>query len=178
MELTALKSQDLRRAFGFLKQEEFDALAGLVTGAQVIINIGAGVGTSAMLFREVCGDEAEIYTIDISGGSPTGGLENERNAFANSGLKLPRQILDDSARVGRDWLGPQADFVFVDGDHSEEQCRADIEAWLPHLKSGGVMAFHDYVAYPFQGVINAVDDLMQDCQEIAYVACLKAFRKP
>lgn len=155
-----------------------NALWELATGSRVIVNIGAGVGTSGMLFREVCGDEAEIYTIDISDGSPTGGLANERNAFKDSGLKLPYQILDDSARAGRNWLGPQVDFVFVDGEHSEKQCRADIEAWMPHLKSGGVMAFHDYVSYPFQGVINAVDDLMKDCLEIAYIACLKAFRKP
>lgn len=35
------------------------------------------------------------------------------------------------------------DFVFVDGDHSYEGCLADIKAWLPKLKPGGVMAGHD-----------------------------------
>jgi len=36
------------------------------------------------------------------------------------------------------------DLIFIDGDHSYEGCRVDIEAWLPFLKPGGVMAFHDF----------------------------------
>jgi hypothetical protein len=36
------------------------------------------------------------------------------------------------------------DFVFVDGDHSEEGVSRDIEAWWPKLKKTGIMAGHDY----------------------------------
>ena len=36
------------------------------------------------------------------------------------------------------------DFVFIDGDHSYDACRADIEAWTPFVKPGGVIAFHDF----------------------------------
>ena len=172
------KAQVVRDAYGFLKQSEFDTLRELAAGSRVVINIGAGVGTSGLLFREVCGQDAEIYTVDICEGSPTGGLQNEKEAFARPGFewKLPTQILGDSAKVGREWTGPKADFVFVDGDHSEKQCRADIEAWLPHIVDGGIIAFHDYVSYPFQGVINAVDALMvAPHEEICKVDCVKAF---
>ena len=172
------KAQTVRDAYGFLKQAEFDALKELAQGCKIVVNIGAGVGTTGLLFREVCGDDAEIYTVDICEGSPTGGMSNELDAFGRPGepTKLPIQLLGDSAEVGRKWTGPKVDLVSVDGDHSEKQCRADIEAWLPHVKPGGVMWFHDYVAYPFQGVINAVDDLMRDHEELFYVACTKAFR--
>ena len=37
-----------------------------------------------------------------------------------------------------------ADFVFVDGDHSESGCYADLCTWWPHVKPGGWFGGHDY----------------------------------
>jgi predicted O-methyltransferase YrrM len=36
------------------------------------------------------------------------------------------------------------DFIFIDGDHSYDACKADIAAWTPFVKRGGVIAFHDF----------------------------------
>ena len=36
------------------------------------------------------------------------------------------------------------DFIFIDGDHSYDACKADIVAWAPFVKRGGVIAFHDF----------------------------------
>jgi predicted O-methyltransferase YrrM len=35
------------------------------------------------------------------------------------------------------------DLLFIDGDHSYEGCLADIDAWLPHVRRGAWIAFHD-----------------------------------
>ena len=35
-------------------------------------------------------------------------------------------------------------FVYIDGDHSYEACLADMTAWWPKVRSGGVMSGHDY----------------------------------
>jgi hypothetical protein len=55
------------------------------------------------------------------------------------------------------------DFVFLDGDHSYEGTTADIAAWLPAVKPGGLLCGHDYCPgygpdkqYDFR-VIDAVD---------------------
>jgi hypothetical protein len=49
------------------------------------------------------------------------------------------------------------DFVFIDAEHSYESVREDIDAWLPKVKKGGIIAGHDYsTAWP--GVIQAVDE--------------------
>lgn len=55
------------------------------------------------------------------------------------------------------------DFVFIDADHSYEGCRADIEAWLPKVKHGGLLGGHDYAnkAYPGFGVSRAVDEAVK-----------------
>lgn len=49
------------------------------------------------------------------------------------------------------------DFVFIDADHTYEGCKADIEAWLPKVRSGGLVTGHDY-APEFPGVVQAVDE--------------------
>jgi predicted O-methyltransferase YrrM len=38
----------------------------------------------------------------------------------------------------------QIDLLFVDGDHSYDGCRADVQAWSPHLAKGAIIIFHDY----------------------------------
>jgi hypothetical protein len=47
------------------------------------------------------------------------------------------------------------DFVFIDGDHSENGVMKDIELWLPKVKSNGYICGHDYKV--FHGVTNAVN---------------------
>lgn len=49
------------------------------------------------------------------------------------------------------------DLVFIDGDHSFNGCLNDITNYLPKLKSGGIMAGHDYGHPRFPGVKKAVD---------------------
>ena len=35
------------------------------------------------------------------------------------------------------------DFLFLDGDHSYEGCLDDTLSWLPKLRDGGIVAYHD-----------------------------------
>jgi hypothetical protein len=34
--------------------------------------------------------------------------------------------------------------LFIDGDHSYQGCKTDIESWLPYMKEDGVIFFHDH----------------------------------
>lgn len=51
------------------------------------------------------------------------------------------------------------DFVFIDALHTYESCRADIEAWLPKIREGGMIAGDDY-SVRFMGVIKAVGEML------------------
>jgi Methyltransferase domain len=54
------------------------------------------------------------------------------------------------------------DLAFIDADHSYEMIFADIRAWLPKVKTGGVLCGHDYgsSAGDHVGVKQAVDELI------------------
>jgi len=47
------------------------------------------------------------------------------------------------------------DFVFIDADHRYEAVAADIQAWQPKVRKGGVIAGHDY-GPQWPGVAKAV----------------------
>jgi cephalosporin hydroxylase len=52
--------------------------------------------------------------------------------------------------------------VFIDADHSYETVLADIKAWMPKVKVGGVLCGHDYnpPGQDHAGVRQAVDELI------------------
>ena len=50
------------------------------------------------------------------------------------------------------------DGVFIDASHEYDDVRADILAWKPKVRPGGILAGHDYV-FLWPGVIRAVNEL-------------------
>lgn len=60
------------------------------------------------------------------------------------------------------WLDETPDFVFIDANHTYDDVRADIRAWLPKVKPGGILAGHDYSPEMFPGVCKAVDELLPE----------------
>lgn len=175
------KAYNLQRAFGFLYYEEIGFLAELadmLPPSPTIVNIGAGVGTSALTFLEARPD-ATVITVDINKKARgEGALENEENALKQAGLYQTdryKQVHGDSKEVGATWDG-EVDMVFVDGEHSYENCLGDIKAWFPHVKEDGVLALHDY-ALPWPQVRQAVDEsLMGKYEHIGTTASIIAFR--
>jgi uncharacterized Rossmann fold enzyme len=69
-------------------------------------------------------------------------------------------IRKPSIEAAKDIGDNSLDFVFIDADHSYEGCKADILAWHPKLKAGGLLSGHDYnnTDYPCFGVDKAVDE--------------------
>lgn len=161
------KAENLSRAWGYMTVDEIRELGRLTRlfiNDPVIVNVGSGVGTSGMVFRE-SRPNSIIYTIDISPGGPLGGLENEVNAFHGTGLTLPIQILGDSRSIGKSWKD-EIDLLFIDDGHLEPEIRGDIDAWLPHLKKGGLVAFHDYEAGHWPAIKVVIDELFAPDQPL------------
>lgn len=67
-----------------------------------------------------------------------------------------------SADVARTYAGPPVGLLFVDGDHTKEGARQDIEVWAPHLAPGATIAVDDYGNPNYPGVAEAVDELVAE----------------
>lgn len=174
-----MNAKKLAKAFGYLYQDELEALLyfmSLLPPNPVVVNIGAGAGTSGLLFLE-SRDDSIVHTVDMTNkSSPYGSLESERVAVKNAGLGFLSgarwfQHHGDSKEIGKTWTTP-LDMVFIDGDHTYEGCKGDLDIWVPHVKKGGIVAVHDYgkaehdptadgrtKAYP--GVDQAVREFME-----------------
>lgn len=171
----------LAKAFGYLTQAEVGVLKLLSAscgGNALIVNVGAGAGTSTLAMAEG-NPSARIISIDVSPGGPMGGLEGERNAFKNAGLDyFPEQILIQSHEAADSWSEDKIDLLFIDDGHLEPEIRGDIEKWMFHVKHGGILAFHDYGAKRWPAVKKVVDELLLNkFDRIAYVDTVIAFRK-
>lgn len=83
----------------------------------------------------------------------------------------------EAASVEAARLYPDAslDFVFIDGDHEEASVAADVAAWLPKVKPGGLLAGDDYSA-AWPGVAAAVDKIFGAARELRGPVWL--YRKP
>lgn len=62
---------------------------------------------------------------------------------------------------------PQLDFVFIDGDHSYEGVKIDLEKYVPKIKSGGILAGHDWTCIREDfGVVQAGTEYLENNEQL------------
>jgi predicted O-methyltransferase YrrM len=143
----------------------FQLASDLPPDAQVV-EVGSWMGASTCFIAGgLKGDHAKIFAVDNFQGLSTCGEDaawynrHFRRLGSNSTLDIFRAnfaalgfgsraepVVNDSLAAARqlDLKRGRIDLIFIDGDHSYEACKADIAAWAPFVKHGGVMAFHDF----------------------------------
>lgn len=174
-----MNSYELADLHHMLDHSEIDLLKScvqLLPASPVIINIGANVGTSSIAMLEERPD-AFIFSVDLK-------RERERDSVIECGLDPSRivRVLGDSAEIGKHWPYP-FDLVFVDGSHTDEGVRADIEYWVMRLRPGGVVLYHDYnhpnyTRKPNVHLDDIVNEAMSDgWDRIGEARYLVAFRR-
>jgi hypothetical protein len=65
-----------------------------------------------------------------------------------------------STAMAKNIINESLDFVYIDSDHSYEGVMADLKAWTPKVKKGGLVSGHDYLNKAY-GVFEAVKDFTQ-----------------
>lgn len=100
------------------------------------------------------GECAPVLTVMAKGRDIRGEFDKRLFGFKGKYTPIQKESVPASAGFSLNSL----DMVFIDGDHSYEGVKADIEAWLPKVKPGGVICGHDYNRDEY-GVTRAVDEL-------------------
>jgi len=128
-----------------------------------MIEIGSFIGESTIIFAEYFKEVIAIdpFLPDYHAEDPTSKFnfdevydEYIRRTSPFPNIKTLRLTSDDAADVLKDEL---FDFIYIDGIHTYEQVKIDIENYLPLVKPGGIIGGHDYVG-PWVGVKKAVDE--------------------
>lgn len=66
-------------------------------------------------------------------------------------------IRKPSVEAANEFSNGSLDCVFIDANHSYEEVKNDIMAWLPKVKKGGIICGHDYGGW--HEVTRAVDEM-------------------
>lgn len=114
---------------------------------QVYLEVGVDKGKSLSVARMVAAKGVDVYGVDLRPNPKVPGT-----IFLNS----------DSTTTK---LGQKVDVIFIDGDHTYEGVKADIDNWYPQMAKKGVMLFHDHDSSS-PGVVQAVSEFVANHPEV------------
>lgn len=154
--------------FGWFDFEDHyrDATASAQPGA-VFVEVGAWLGKStSFMATEIAnsGKPITFYVVDTWLGTDD---DPKHQAFiAEHGSVKPvfdanlahvrdyyRALQMPSVEAAATFADNSVDFIWIDADHNYDAVKADLVAWTPKLKPGGVMGGHDF---DWDGVESAV----------------------
>lgn len=136
---------------------------------KVCVELGTWQGASAIpVARSIQRWGGTLTCVDTWAGelNDDGGSESGKpplmlltcaRAVVEAGLANVRLIPAMTVEAARYWSEP-IDFLYIDADHSYEGVTADLEAWFPHVKSGGLFLGDDYGNRFYPGVKAAWDE--------------------
>lgn len=114
------------------------------------LEIGSYLGASSSFIAEGIIKSGEknsrLYCVDTWKNHSMS--EGERDTFSEfkHNIKMYRDIIVPLQGLSLDQavnFNQEIDFIFFDGDHSYEGLKLDVETWLPKVKPGGMVVFHD-----------------------------------
>jgi predicted O-methyltransferase YrrM len=125
------------------------ALALTVPDKGIAVELGSWHGRSTIAIRDALPESASLFAVDMfSGNCLAAGAfdpsELDRFQANTEGHGAIQAVIDESAAAATGFADGSIDMVFVDADHSYPAIRADLLAWAPKLKPGGLMCGHDW----------------------------------
>lgn len=179
MDSKKLTADELNTLLPYAFSGELDYLRDVghaLTPGALVVMLGVGPGIMALALLEGAQDEIALYGVDTGNFTATLHLE----AAGNAEKLIP--IVERSWDAAEPFTNNTVDLLIVDACHEYKCVRRDINAWLPKVRSGGVIFFHDYVVQkrdaPNNGVRKAVERAREKLgEEMTRVGCSIVFRK-
>jgi hypothetical protein len=152
---------------GWSTDEELRFLRRMAFESDSIVEIGCWKGRSTRELLKAC--KGYVYAVDNWRGSKNSAteigvfVEDVYNEFIKNVGNFENLVVlkGDSLEMAEAFNGGKADMVYIDAGHSYEECKADIEAWLPKCKK--YICGHDYDC---KSVKKAVDEKFKNVEVI------------
>jgi len=137
----------------------------------VIVEIGPYMGRSSKVLclasptSQIHSFDSYISNYEYKGGSVIKGEDAKRECLKNMiGIKNWHLHHIDSVEGSRTWHTP-IDLLIIDGDHQELSVRLDTATWVPEVKVGHYVLFHDYyhaAKHYVKPAVNALKHLFSE----------------
>jgi hypothetical protein len=141
----------LRSVWGQHTRGEQQALKEWAKRSSKIVEIGVAEGGSAAELRGAMPSSGTLWLIDpfhlgrVPGINATKRAAHRVVGNRRNGSVVWVEKFSFDAVIG--W-NDKIDFLFLDGDHSEEGIQRDWEEWHRFVVPGGIVAFHDAAVFP------------------------------
>lgn len=113
----------------------------------VYVEVGVDKGKSLSVARMVAREGVEVWGVDLRPDPEVPGAD-----FLHGDSIITAKNWPDYKKIA---------VLFIDADHSYEGCKADIDAWYPHMRKDGVILFHD-CDETSPGVVQAVKEFVEE----------------
>lgn len=124
--------------------------------AELDFNIGAEVGVERGVYSEIlcrANPKLSLFLVDpwkayrgyrehVSQKKLDGFVEITKDKLKDFNVHIVRKFSLDAVK---DFENESLDFVYIDANHEFSHVVADICAWVPKVREGGIVAGHDYI---------------------------------
>ena len=169
---------------GWMGRQDCEALYNAVLGLEgVIVEIGCFMGKSTKVMA-LASPKSRVCAIDpLLTVHSSSGISDPMTAIKGLINNIRFTQIEFYPVESKDFVwGGLIDFLHIDGDHHYESVKKDIELFVPHVKKGSYVYFHDYVVNGAEEDGGRVKDVVHDMagtyfDEIKTVSGFAACRK-
>lgn len=158
----------------------YDCALQFPSSTTLVVEIGCDQGKSTSVLAEVAKDRNYmLYTVDDF--SYEDGKYREVFEANMARLGLGRYIVlveSKSKNAASSFIDNSINLLFIDGDHSAKGVDTDCRLWLPKLRNGGIVLFHDYEPQTFKPLMEVVDKHTGSWETVGQARVMLARRKP
>ena len=141
---------------------------------EVGVALGRGIAQMARTLIDAGRDDVTLYAVDPWAGTERNGEQQAEardprhgdwalfvdtmQTHAPEELRRIHVLRCSSVEASKILRHQHPDLVILDGDHRKDAVAADIRAWYPHIRTGGVIGGDDYNTHESPGVPAALLD--------------------
>lgn len=180
--------KEAEKITGYLFVEEARCLYEMtqqIPGGGVVVELGSFCGKSSRIIVEAVKERsAKLFCVDAfvpyfdSTPIPPEEARRQLTTFVLKPFYDYVDLINQDTSKAAKYFSQDIDFLFIDADHSHDGVVKDCLAWLPKLKSGSCVAFHDYNSESWTDVKQAALNFVGGWHNVRNDYSIAVFRKP